>query len=114
MMTLIYKICSKALWSEAEAKGVFEGAPIDYADGYIHFSSAAQLRETAEKHFAGLEDLLLIAVNCQKLGDRLRWEPSRGNDLFPHLYDVLDMADISWAKPLPLGGDGKHQFPSLD
>ncbi|MEP2942745.1 MAG: DUF952 domain-containing protein [Hyphomicrobiales bacterium] len=113
-MTLIYKICPKSLWSDAKAKGVFEGAPVDIADGYIHFSSAEQLRETANKHFAGLEDLLLIAVDSSKLEPALKWEPSRGGALFPHLYDALDPANASWIKPLSLGSDGAHEFPPLD
>ena len=93
--------------------GVFAGAPVDIADGYIHFSSAEQLSQTAAKHFAGLEDLLLIAVDDTQLSDALMWEPSRGGALFPHLYEALDLAHVSWVKPLPLGNDGLHQFPTL-
>lgn len=113
-MTLIYKICPTALWNKAEAKGVFEGAPVDLADGYIHFSTAKQAKETATKHFAGVDDLMLIAVDAAKLGDVLKWEPSRGGALFPHLYDVLNLATVSWVKPLPLGHNGAHKFPPLD
>lgn len=113
-MTLIYKICSTVLWNEAEAKGVFEGAPVDIVDGYIHFSTAEQVKETAAKHFAGVDDLLLIVIDAAKLGDALKWEPSRGGALFPHLYDVLSLTIVSWVKPLPLGHDGAHQFPPLD
>lgn len=113
-MTIIYKICPHDLWRKAEEKGVFEGAPVDLADGYIHFSAADQVRETAAKHFAGKMDLLLIAVDSLNLGDRLKWEPSRGGALFPHLYGVLRLCDISWVRPLPLGDDGLHRFPSLD
>ena len=113
-MTLIYKICPTSLWSDAQAKGVFKGAPIDIADGYIHFSSAEQLRETARKHFFGLTDLMLIAVDDSKLGPALKWELSRGGALFPHLYDALDPTDVSWIKPLSLGSDGDHEFPPLD
>jgi uncharacterized protein (DUF952 family) len=84
-MTLIYKICPRALWQEAERDGVFRGAPVDRTDGYIHFSTAAQARETAAKHFAGQTDLLLLAVEAEALGLALKWEPSRGGALFPHL-----------------------------
>jgi uncharacterized protein (DUF952 family) len=111
-MALIYKIAPAALWREAEARGVFTGAPVDLSDGYIHFSTAAQARETAARHFAGQQDLLLVAVDAGRLGD-LRWEPSRGGDLFPHLYGPLDLAAVAWAKPLPLGDDGAHVFPDL-
>lgn len=108
---LIYKICPRGLWTQAEQGGVFAGAPVDLADGYIHFSTAEQARETAAKHFAGQADLLLIAVPAQALGDALRWEPSRGGALFPHLYGVFGPADAAWVKPLPLGTDGAHIFP---
>src|SRR5690348_17270042 len=97
---LIYKICPKGLWTQAEQDGVFAGAPVDLADGYIHFSTAAQARETAARHFAGQADLLLVAVPTQALGDALRWEPSRGGALFPHLYDKFRPGDAAWVKPL--------------
>lgn len=85
----IYKIVPRELWEEAIAKGSFEGSPVDISDGFIHFSTAAQLRATAEKHFHGVKDLLLVAVESDGLGEALKWEPSRGGDLFPHLYDSL-------------------------
>jgi uncharacterized protein (DUF952 family) len=110
-MTLIYKISPRAAWRQAEAAGVFTGAPVDVADGYIHFSTAAQARETAAKHFAGQADLILAAVDAAALGEALKWEPSRGGDLFPHLYAPLAMSAVSWAKDLPLGADGRHVFP---
>jgi uncharacterized protein (DUF952 family) len=110
-MTLIYKICPRVLWREAERDGVFRGAPVDRADGYIHFSTAEQMQETAAKHFAGERDLLLIAVDATALGAALRWEPSRGGALFPHLYGELACNIVRWVKPLPLGPDGRHQFP---
>ena len=113
-MTVIYKICPQALWQEAEAKGVFDGAPIDHNDGYIHFSTAEQARETAAKHFSGQDDLLLIAVEGDKLGDTLKWEPSRGGALFPHLYGALDVSNVEWVKPLPLKADGNHDFPEMN
>lgn len=108
----IYKICPQALWREAERKGEFLGAPVDLADGYIHFSSREQLRETAARHFAGERDLLLVAVDPPGLGENLRWEPSRGGALFPHLYASLPMSAVSSVAPLPLGPDGKHVFPA--
>jgi len=108
---LIYKIAPAALWREAQAAGRFDGAPVDLADGYIHFSTAAQARETAAKHFAGQDDLLLIAVDADALGPALRWEPSRGGALFPHLYAPLGLDAVRWARPLPLGADGRHAFP---
>jgi uncharacterized protein (DUF952 family) len=113
LMAFIYKIAPRALWSQAEAAGVFAGAPIDVADGYIHFSTAAQARETAAKHFAGKTDLVLAAVDADALGDKLRWEASRGGQLFPHLYAPLNLSAVVWVKDLPLGDDGIHQFPEL-
>lgn len=113
MSQFIYKIAPRALWNEAVAKGVFSGAPIDLADGYIHFSTAEQARETAAKHFAGQADLVLVAIDGATLGDALRWEVSRGGALFPHLYAELPVTAALWVKDLPLGPDGKHQFPEL-
>ena len=109
---LIFKIVSDALWRQAEADGTFRGAPVDLTDGYIHFSTAAQVRETAAKHFAGQLDLKLVAVASDDLGATLRWEPSRGGALFPHLYGTLPVSAVRWVKPLPLGSDGAHQFPA--
>jgi uncharacterized protein (DUF952 family) len=108
---LIYKICPAALWRQAEAEGIFRGSPVDLQDGYIHFSTAEQAKETAAKHFAGESDLVLVAVDSQLLGAILQWEPSRGGALFPHLYSPLDPKDAISVVPLPLGVDGKHQFP---
>ncbi|MBA5779189.1 DUF952 domain-containing protein [Stappia sp. F7233] len=110
-MTLIYKIVPKALWREAEAKGRFDGAPVDHADGFIHFSDGTQVRETAARHFRGQGDLLLVAVEAERLGDALKWEVSRGGALFPHLYAPLDPAGASFVVELPLGADGGHRFP---
>lgn len=92
---------------------MFDGAPVDHHDGYIHFSTAEQALETAAKHFAGMDDLLLIAIESDKLGHALMWEPSRGGALFPHLYDKLDLKLVSWVKPLPLGKEGTHRFPEM-
>lgn len=110
MPPTIYKICDVALWRAAERAGAFHGAPIDIADGYIHFSTAAQVRETAARHFAGVSDLVLVAVDADALGAALRHEPARGGARFPHLYGPLPMSAVLWVKPLPLGADG-HVFP---
>lgn len=112
-MALIYKIVPEALWREAERTGHFAGAPVDLADGFIHFSTAEQVRETAAKHFAGQADLLLVAVESDRLGEALRYEPSRGGDLFPHLYGALPVASVRSVERLELGPDGRHLFPEL-
>ncbi len=111
---IVYKIVSADEWREAEAAGVFEGASIDRADGFIHFSTAGQAPETAAKWFAGREDLTLAAVDAHALGKDLRWEPSRGGALFPHLYAALPMSAVVWSRPLKLGFDGRHIFGSLE
>jgi uncharacterized protein (DUF952 family) len=113
-MALIYKICPRPLWERAERVGAFVGAAIDLKDGYIHFSTAAQLSETAEKHFSRQSDLLLVAVEEDRLGDDLRYEASRGGALFPHLYAALPLDAVAWVVPLPLTADGTHAFPDLD
>ena len=113
-MGIIFKICQKSLWIAVEQAGFFAGAPIDLRDGYLHFSTALQVRETADKHFAGQDDLLLIAIDAERLESDLRYEPSRGGDLFPHLYAPLALSAVLWVKPLPLGPDGRHLFPDLD
>ena len=112
-MTLVYKICPEALWREAERAGVFSGAPVDVRDGFIHLSTAAQVRETAAKHFRGQDDLLLIAVDADALGPGLRYEPSRRGDLFPHVHGALPLSAVRWVKPLPLGPDSRHVLPEL-
>jgi uncharacterized protein (DUF952 family) len=109
----IYKIAPAALWREAEQAGTFTGAPVDFADGFIHFSTAAQVPETAARHFAGQNDLVLAAIDPFRLGPALRYEPSRGGALFPHLYGPLPMAAVRWVKPLLLGPEG-HVFPELE
>lgn len=114
MSQIIYKIVPEALWREAERNGSFTGAPIDVADGFIHFSTAGQARETAAKHFAGRTGLLLVAIDGAKLGDALKYEVSRGGALFPHLYGPLDLKAVVRVQPLPLGTDGLHQFPTLE
>ncbi len=113
MSKIIYKIVPQGLWREAERAGVFTGAAIDLSDGFIHFSSADQVRETAARHFAGQTDLLIVAIDGSSLDENLRWEVSRGGDLFPHLYADLPLKAVRWVKPLPLGSDGGHVFPEL-
>jgi uncharacterized protein (DUF952 family) len=110
---VIYKICTAREWDEAERAGVYRGAVVDLADGFIHFSSAEQVAETAGKHFAGKDGLVLVAVAAATLGPALNWEPSRGGALFPHLYGPLALDAVLWVKALPLGGDGRHVFPEL-
>jgi len=109
---LIYKVCDAAAWSEAETAGRFEGAPVDCADGFIHFSTAGQLRETVRRYFAGNGDLTLVEVDAGALGPALKWEPSRGGDLFPHLYGPLPLAAVTRAWRFPLDGDGARLFPA--
>ena len=108
---MIYKILRAEEWETLRGTGRLAGAPVDLADGYIHFSTAEQAAETAAKHFAGAEGLRLAAVDDEHLGDELRWEPSRGGALFPHLYRELRLSDLAWCQPLPLGPDG-HMFPA--
>ncbi|WP_354538637.1 DUF952 domain-containing protein [Roseovarius sp. MBR-6] len=108
---LIYKIFRGPEWDDLRARGESLGAPVDLADGYVHFSTATQAAETAARHFAGEEGLMLLAVESERLGDALKWEPSRGGALFPHLYRALRLSDVVWAQPLPLV-DGAHQFPA--
>jgi uncharacterized protein (DUF952 family) len=113
-MATIYKICPSGLWQEAARTGTFTGMPIDRADGYIHFSGADTVEATAALHFAGQADLVLAAIDGDKLGDALRYEASRGGKLFPHLYGRLPIGAVRWVKPLPLGPDGRHVFPPLE
>ncbi len=110
-MALVYKIVPKMLWRSAVEAGIFAGALIDIADGFIHFSTAAQARETAARHFAGQRDLLLVCLDGVAFGEALTYEKSRGGDLFPHLYGTFKPSQALWAKPLPLGPDGEHIFP---
>lgn len=109
----VYKILPASLWAEAMEAGVFTGSPADLADGYIHFSTAAQLRETAAKHFAGQSDLLVVAIDTRAIAGALKWEPSRGGALFPHLYAPLPVSAAIWARPLPIASDGRHIFPGI-
>ena len=113
MAKTIYKIVPASLWQNAKDAGIFKGAAIDLSDGYIHFSTAPQAKETAARHFAGQSDLVLVAVDGDALGEKLVFEPSRGGDLFPHLYAALPLTAVLWEKPLSLGPDGAHQFPEI-
>ncbi len=108
-MSRIYKILPRADWLAADAAGRFEGSAVDLADGYIHFSTAAQAQETARRHFAGQEDLVLLEIETDDLGDQLKWEPSRGGDLFPHLYIALEAQAVRAVIEAPLGEDGVPQ-----
>src|SRR5262245_28322855 len=110
----IYKICPATLWREAERLGRFRGSAVDLRDGFIHFSTAAQVAETAAKHFAGQSDLLLVVVDGDALGPALKWEPSRGGALFPHLYGDLELTAVRKVEALPLGPDGHHVFSPLE
>lgn len=107
---LIYKIFLRSEWDAFRTAGKTAGAPVDLADGYIHFSAAPQLAETAAKYFGDQSNLVLVACDADRLGEALKWEPSRGGALFPHLYRVLALADVVWDKSLPLGATG-HIFP---
>jgi uncharacterized protein (DUF952 family) len=109
-LRVVYKIIDIDAWREAEAAGVFMGAAIDLKDGYIHLSTASQVKETARLHFAGAANLLLVAIDETVIAGNLKWEASRGNQLFPHVYGHIHPADILWAKPLPWNGD-THIFP---
>ena len=107
---LIYKIFRAVEWAELQSLGATYGAPIDVSDGFVHFSTAEQAAETAAKHFAGVEGLMLLACDADAMGDDLKWEVSRGDALFPHLYRQIRLSDVVWARPLPFVGTA-HQFP---
>jgi uncharacterized protein (DUF952 family) len=109
----IYHMCRSDEWRSAEASGAYPGSSQDVADGFIHFSTATQIVESAAKHRAGQDGLMLLTVDARKLGPALRWEASRGGQLFPHLYGPLPVAAVIEARPLPLGADGHHVFPPL-
>jgi uncharacterized protein (DUF952 family) len=109
-VSFLYKIMSKQEWESAQAQGIYEGSEVDRKDGFIHLSAAHQVRATAQKHFSGKTDLVLISVAQENLGPSLKWEASRGGDLFPHIYGPLQLNAMSEAVPLPLV-NGAHQFP---
>ncbi|HVO14143.1 MAG TPA: DUF952 domain-containing protein [Alphaproteobacteria bacterium] len=109
----IYHMCRHDEWQAAERAGVYRGSSQDAADGFIHFSTALQIVESAARHRAGQDNLVLLAVDARKLGAALRWESSRGGQLFPHLYGPLPLEAVIEARSLPLGADGRHVFPPL-
>ncbi|MGR3435153.1 MAG: DUF952 domain-containing protein [Shimia sp.] len=108
---LIYKVLRQPEWDALRGAGSTDGAPVDLADGFIHFSTADQLAETVAKHFAHEDDLVLVAVPAAKLGNDLKWEASRGGAMFPHLYRRLSMDDVAWDAPMPINGGGMHDIP---
>jgi uncharacterized protein (DUF952 family) len=113
-VSTIYKICETAQWCAAEAQGSFGGTEVDHRDGFIHFSAAGQVAETAAKHFAGKTDLILVAVDAEKLKTTLKWEISRGGALFPHLHGALPLSAVRWARPLPDAVAGVRVIPELE
>ena len=110
----IYHMCTRAEWGAARAARCYEGSSQDRGDGFIHFSTARQVRASAAKHRAGQDGLVLVAVDPDRLGDALRWEAARGGELFPHLYGPLPLNAVLRVDDLPLGPDGAHVFPPLD
>ncbi|WP_120636247.1 DUF952 domain-containing protein [Ruegeria sp. EL01] len=107
---LIYKIFRADEWAHLQANGASDGASIDVTDGFVHFSTAEQAAETAAKHFAGVEGLVLLACDAEAMGHDLKWEISRGGARFPHLYRQIQMSDVVWSRPLPFDGQA-HSFP---
>ena len=112
-MHTIYKICSASAWREAERQGVYHGSADDARDGFIHFSTATQVAETARKHFFGQSGLFLVEVDADKLGGALRWERSRNDQLFPHLYGELDLGAVLRVMTMHTRSDGTHEIPEL-
>jgi len=112
-LRIIYKICPASAWREAERQGVYRGSADDARDGYIHFSTASQVAGTARKHFFGQTGLFLVAVDADALGEALRWEPSRNDELFPHLYGELDLGAVTAIHDLRARADGSHVVPEL-
>lgn len=114
MSETVYHLARASEWEVAQSSGVYRGSSQDLADGFLHFSTAEQIVESATRHRAGEPDLLLLRVRVAALGDALRWEASRGGDRFPHLYGALGVAAVHGVDPLPLGPGGEHVFPALD
>jgi uncharacterized protein (DUF952 family) len=112
-VTTIYKICEASSWRAVRAEGWYRGSAVDERDGFIHFSTAEQLAETAAKHFAKQAGLVLVAVDGDALGADLKWEASRGGDLFPHLYASLPLSAVLWWRPMPDEIDGRRPLPEL-
>lgn len=107
-----FKILTRDQWNQWRAGDLFTGAPVDIADGYIHLSTRDQVRETAEKHFAGQDDLILAMIDLAALGDAVQWEPSRGGALFPHVYGTIPMSAVTTKAVLRLDSTGQHVFPA--
>ena len=114
MTGLIFHMCRRDEWDAARSQGTYPGSSQDQQDGFIHFSTAEQLPESARRHRAGQPDIVLLAVDPAALGDALKWEPSRRGALFPHLYGPLPVSAVHWAGDLPLGDDGLHILPPLE
>ena len=112
--TLIYHMCRAAEWQDALTNGFYPGSSQDREDGFIHFSTASQVVESAARHRAGQSGLNLLAVKVAELGESVRWEAARNGQLFPHLYGVLPVTAVAWVHDLPLGPDGLHVFPALE
>jgi uncharacterized protein (DUF952 family) len=110
---MIYKICERIAWRLAEQAGSYRGSAADARDGFIHFSTAGQLAGTMAKHFSGQRELLLVAVDADALGETLKWEPSRGGELFPHLYAALPLTAVRWTKLVPEEVSGQRALPEL-
>ena len=110
----IYHMCRREEWQAAAESGIYIGSTQDVADGFIHFSTGAQIAESAAKHRAGQHGLVLLAADPDALGGALKWEGSRGGALFPHLRGALPVRAVRWVKELPLGDDGRHVFPVLE
>ena len=108
---LIYHMCKRHDWQNAEESGIYQGSVGNLVDGFLHFSTAQQVAESAARHLAKVEDLLLITVDANDLGPSLKWEPSRSDQLFPHLYGAFAVANVISVCDLPLAEDGFHQFP---
>lgn len=110
---VVYKIANSEEWAAAEPAGCYDGSADDRRDGFIHLSTAGQVAETAAKHFRGREALLLVALDAAALGEALRYEPSRGGELFPHVYGALPLSAVIWVRPMELKPDGTHRLPEL-
>jgi len=114
MTETIYHMCRRDEWTMAQPHGIYSGSSQDMADGFIHFSTGTQVVASAQKHRAGQSELVLLTVSARALGENLKWELSRGGDLFPHLYGPLPVDAVTSVDELPLAADGRHQFPRLD
>jgi uncharacterized protein (DUF952 family) len=113
-LTRIYKVLGQIEWGDAVARGEFHGSRVDQIDGFIHFSAGDQVKETARRYFHGLLDLMVLVVEAEDLGPNLRWEPSRGGALFPHLYGPLRPEHVIEARPAPLGADGVPDLGDIE